>query len=184
MDREKEGPKGKLEAVVKKGKIIYTHAFGMKNIEKQQPLGENDIFRIASISKSFSATAIMQLAEAKKLSLDDDVSNLVGFAVRHPKFPNTVITLRMIPIPTRTSSTRSWDGRRPPASSRNASKSASSVRRKKRSRLRRLRCPSNRQTASARYQTSRLPPASLPFVFRRCWWLPQGQPNGWHLQSI
>jgi len=83
-------------AVVKKGKIIYTHAFGKKNIEKQLPLEENDIFRIASISKSFSATAIMQLVEAKKLSLDDNVSNLVGFTVRHPEFPNTVITLRMI----------------------------------------------------------------------------------------
>ena len=53
-------------------------------------------FRIASISKSFSATSIMQLVEAKKLSLDDDVSKLVGFKVRNPRFPKTVITLRMI----------------------------------------------------------------------------------------
>jgi CubicO group peptidase (beta-lactamase class C family) len=83
-------------AVVKKGKLVYTHSFGWKNKELNQPLQEESLFRIASISKSFSATAIMQLAEAKKLSLDDDVSKLVGFTVRHPKFPNTVITLRMI----------------------------------------------------------------------------------------
>lgn len=83
-------------AVVKKGKLVYTHSFGWKNKELNQPLQEENLFRIASISKSFSATAIMQLAEAKKLSLDDDVSNLVGFTVRHPKFPNTIITLRMI----------------------------------------------------------------------------------------
>lgn len=83
-------------AVVKKGKLVYTHSFGWKNKELNQPLQEESLFRIASISKSFSATAIMQLAEAKKLSLDDDVSNLVGFTVRHPKFPNTIITLRMI----------------------------------------------------------------------------------------
>lgn len=83
-------------AVVKKGDIIYTHAFGLKNIEKQTALSSNDIFRIASISKSFSATAIMQLAEAKKLSLDDDVSNLVGFTVRNPKFPDKIITLKML----------------------------------------------------------------------------------------
>jgi CubicO group peptidase (beta-lactamase class C family) len=38
----------------------------------------------------------MQLVEAGKLSLDDDFSKLVGFQVRNPKFPNTVITLRMI----------------------------------------------------------------------------------------
>ena len=87
---------GVAVAVVKKGKLVYTHSFGFKNKELNQPLQDNNLFRIASISKSFSATAIMQLAEAKKLSLDDDVSNLVGFTVRHPKFPNTVITLRMI----------------------------------------------------------------------------------------
>lgn len=83
-------------AVVKKGEIIYTNSFGMKDVESNTPLTDDCIFRIASISKSFSATSIMQLAEAKKLSLDDDVSKLLGFTVRHPKFPQTVITLRML----------------------------------------------------------------------------------------
>ena len=83
-------------AVVKNNKIIYTHSFGMQDIEKNIPLTDNAIFRIASISKSFTATSIMQLVEAGKLSLDDDFSNLVGFTVRNPKFPNTVITLRMV----------------------------------------------------------------------------------------
>lgn len=83
-------------AVVKHHKIIYTHSFGLKDIEKNIPLTDNSIFRIASISKSFTATSIMQLVEAGKLSLDDDFSKLVGFPVRNPKFPNTVITLRMI----------------------------------------------------------------------------------------
>jgi len=83
-------------AVVKKGKIIYTHSFGMKDVEANIPLTDDCLFRIASISKSFSATSIMQLVEAKKLSLDDDVSKLVGFAVQNPRFPKTVITLRMI----------------------------------------------------------------------------------------
>jgi CubicO group peptidase (beta-lactamase class C family) len=83
-------------AVVKHGEIIYTHSFGLKNVETQTPLTDKDIFRIASISKSFSATSIMQLVEAKKLKLSDDVSDLVGFKVRNPKFPETVITLKMI----------------------------------------------------------------------------------------
>ncbi len=83
-------------AVVKHHKIIYTHSFGLKEIEKNIPLTDNSIFRIASISKSFTATSIMQLVEAGKLSLDDDFSKLVGFPVRNPKYPNTVITLRMI----------------------------------------------------------------------------------------
>lgn len=83
-------------AVVKKGKIIYTHSFGNKNIEANTPLTDDCLFRIASISKSFSATSIMQLAERKKLSLEDDISDLVGFKIRNPKFPETVITLRLV----------------------------------------------------------------------------------------
>lgn len=83
-------------AVVKKGKIIYTHSFGLKDINTKVPLSDSDIFRIASISKSFSATSIMQLIEAGKLSLNDDISDLVGFKVRNPKFPDQVITLKMM----------------------------------------------------------------------------------------
>lgn len=83
-------------AVVKHNKIVYTHSFGYKDIESNTPLNDQNIFRIASISKSFSATSIMQLVEAGKVSLDDDFSKLIGFQVRNPKFPNTVITLKMV----------------------------------------------------------------------------------------
>ncbi len=83
-------------AVVKNNEIIYTHSFGLKDEETNAPLTNDNIFRIASISKSFSATAIMQLVEAKKINLDQDVSELVGFKLRNPKFPETVITLRLM----------------------------------------------------------------------------------------
>lgn len=83
-------------AVVRKGEIVYARSFGLKDVESQTPLTNNDIFRIASISKSFTVTSLMQLVEAGKLSLDEDVSKLVGFQVRNPKYPNKVITLRMM----------------------------------------------------------------------------------------
>lgn len=83
-------------AVVKNNRIIYTNAFGVKDRETNTPLTTDCLFRIASISKSFSATSIMQLVEKKKLSLDDDVSDLMGFKIRNPKFPETVITLRLL----------------------------------------------------------------------------------------
>jgi len=83
-------------AVVRKNKIIYTHSFGLKDIASNTPLSDDCIFRIASISKSFSATSVMQLVEAKKLSLNEDVSNLINFKVRNPKYPETVITLGML----------------------------------------------------------------------------------------
>jgi CubicO group peptidase (beta-lactamase class C family) len=82
--------------VVKDGNIHYSKAFGMKDLESETPLNEKDLFRIASISKSFSATAIMQLVEDGKVSLDDDFSDLVGFKVRNPKYPGKPITLQMV----------------------------------------------------------------------------------------
>lgn len=93
----KENPvMGLSVAVVKDNKFIYTHSFGLKDAETNAPLTNENIFRIASISKSFSATAILQLVEAKKVNLDQDVSELIGFKVRNPKFPETVITLRLM----------------------------------------------------------------------------------------
>ena len=83
-------------AVVKDNKIIYNHSFGYKDLEQKLPLQNDHIFRIASISKSFTTTAIIQLVVKKQISLDQDVSELVGFKVRNPKFPSTVITLKML----------------------------------------------------------------------------------------
>jgi CubicO group peptidase (beta-lactamase class C family) len=93
---QEEKVAGLSVAVVKNNKIIYTHSFGKKNLETGEPLSNENIFRIASISKSFSATSIMQLVEAGKISLDEDVSNLVGFKIRNPKYPETVITLKLL----------------------------------------------------------------------------------------
>ncbi len=87
---------GMSVAVVKKGQLVYTQSFGLKNQETQTSLSNSDIFRIASISKSFSATAIMQLVEKRKISLEDDMSKLVGFIIRNPKYPETPITLKMV----------------------------------------------------------------------------------------
>ena len=82
-------------AVVKEGKVVHTQALGWKE-EGKESLETSDLFRIASISKSFTATGLLQLVEKKVLSLDDDVSNLIGFPIRNPKFPDRVITLRML----------------------------------------------------------------------------------------
>ncbi|HEY8398098.1 MAG TPA: serine hydrolase domain-containing protein, partial [Flavihumibacter sp.] len=62
-------------AVVKDNQLLYSNAFGLKDRETGAPLTTKEIFRIASISKSFSATAVMQLVKTGKLSLKDDVSD-------------------------------------------------------------------------------------------------------------
>lgn len=83
-------------AVVKKGKPVYEAALGFKDLESREPLRSSDLFRIASISKSFTSTAILQLEEAGKLSLNDEISQYMGFPVQNPKFPDIPITLRMM----------------------------------------------------------------------------------------
>lgn len=87
---------GLAVCVVKNDKIIYTQSMGMKNLETKEPLLPTDLFRIASISKSFTATAVLQLVEKKIISLDDDVSKLAGFTIRNPNYPDKVITLRLL----------------------------------------------------------------------------------------
>ena len=82
--------------VVKNNEIEFHKNYGYKNLEAKTALGENDIFRIASISKSFTATSFMQLIAHGRCKLDDDFGELIGFPIRNPNFPDKKITLRMV----------------------------------------------------------------------------------------
>lgn len=83
-------------AVVKDGQIIYNQSFGYKDLEAKTPLSNDDMMRIASISKSFTATSLLQLVEKGIISLDDDISDLIGFQIRNPHHPEIPITLKMV----------------------------------------------------------------------------------------
>ena len=93
---EKNSAVGLAVAVVKGGEIIYTQSFGYKSLEDSTLLAEGDVFRIASISKSFTTTALLTLMEKGLINLDQDVSELTGFPVRNPAFPDVVITVKML----------------------------------------------------------------------------------------
>src|SRR5579863_3785445 len=64
-------------AVVKDGTLAYTHAYGNARLEPPTPATAEMLYKIGSISKQFTATAILMLAEQGKLSLDDPVSRFV-----------------------------------------------------------------------------------------------------------
>lgn len=72
----KNSPKfpGMQVAILHQDKIVYSKAFGFSSLENQTKMTTESTFRIASHSKTFTSTAIMQLYEAEKLSLDDKVS--------------------------------------------------------------------------------------------------------------
>jgi len=79
--------------LVKGGDVVYNRGFGIADFERNIPVDTNTVYRIASISKTITAVAAMQLQEQGKVKLDTDLSEYLGFPIRNPKFPNQKITL-------------------------------------------------------------------------------------------
>ena len=65
---------GAAVLVMKGDKIIFDKGYGIADIDTKVPIDGNTFFNIASVSKQFTAVAILQLAEEGKLSLEDPVS--------------------------------------------------------------------------------------------------------------
>ena len=71
-----------------RGKIIYQGAFGYSDLRKKESLTTKSSFQLASVSKMFTAMAIMILKETGKLNYDDEVCKFI------PEFPYEKITIR------------------------------------------------------------------------------------------
>jgi len=76
--------------------ITASEAHGLADIAAGRALGADDPVRIASISKLVTALGVMRMVEAGQLDLDADVSRWLGWPLRHPQFPDTPITLRLL----------------------------------------------------------------------------------------
>lgn len=76
-ERFKPNEPGAAVLVARKGQIIYKKAFGMANLEYNIPMKVDNIFRIGSITKQFTALAILQLIEQEKLNLQDDITKFI-----------------------------------------------------------------------------------------------------------
>jgi len=74
---QKTGVPSASVAVVRDGKMVYSHAYGFANLENKTPAQPSMRYSIGSISKQFTATAILLLQEQGKLSLDDKVAKWV-----------------------------------------------------------------------------------------------------------
>jgi CubicO group peptidase (beta-lactamase class C family) len=64
--------------VMRNGEVLHRRGYGLAHIEKKIPVTSKTVFRLASVSKQFTAYAIMMLAERKKLSLEDDVRKYIS----------------------------------------------------------------------------------------------------------
>ncbi len=82
--------------LIKNNSLIFSRGFGKYNLfTGKQPTNET-IYAIGSISKSITATALMQLYEQKKFKLDDNVSKWLPFNLKNLKYPDINITFRML----------------------------------------------------------------------------------------
>jgi CubicO group peptidase (beta-lactamase class C family) len=64
-------------AVIRDGDVVYKHGFGMANLAHGIAIGPSTVFHSASVSKQFTAFAILLLSSEGKLSLDDAVRKYV-----------------------------------------------------------------------------------------------------------
>ncbi|MGR4874694.1 serine hydrolase domain-containing protein [Pseudoxanthomonas sp. LARHCG66] len=75
---------------------IATRVEGKADLATGRNVTADDPVRVASISKLVTAIGVMRLVEAGTLDLDADVSTYLGWPLRHPRFPATKITLRLL----------------------------------------------------------------------------------------
>jgi CubicO group peptidase (beta-lactamase class C family) len=79
---QRGGIAGGAVVVVKDGKILYSKGYGYADVAASTPvIPDQTLFRIASVSKTFTWTAVMQLVQAGKLDLDRDVNEYLDFKV-------------------------------------------------------------------------------------------------------
>lgn len=76
--------------------IAYHIPFGWADYGRQIPVTDSTVFRVASISKSVTAIGYMKLVDQGLANLDEDISNILGYTVRNPFYPNQPITARML----------------------------------------------------------------------------------------
>jgi CubicO group peptidase (beta-lactamase class C family) len=75
--------------VARDGKILYEKVYGLANVEKHEPVTIDTKFRIGSVTKQFTASAILRLQESGKLTVSDTLSKY------YPDFPRgSEVTLR------------------------------------------------------------------------------------------
>ncbi|MGD9720693.1 MAG: serine hydrolase domain-containing protein [Pirellulales bacterium] len=89
---EDERVPGVSVAIAIDGQLVYEHGYGLADLENNVPATPQTIYRLASISKMFTATAAMQLAEQGKLDLDAPIQKYV------PSFPEKegVVTAELL----------------------------------------------------------------------------------------
>lgn len=87
---------GVAVAIVDREGVVFSAGYGWADIDNQVPMTPDTVTNIASISKTVTNAAVLQLHDKGLLTLDDDVNDYLSFVVRHPSYPSTPITVRQL----------------------------------------------------------------------------------------
>jgi len=89
---------GVSTCIVYDGQIVWDKSYGYANIEQDKKVTNATLFLLASISKTFAATALMQLWEDGLFGLDDNINDYLPpqLQVINPEYPNDIITFRQL----------------------------------------------------------------------------------------
>jgi CubicO group peptidase (beta-lactamase class C family) len=87
---------GAVMGIIVDGELVWLRATGIADVQAKTTVTPESVFRIASMTKSFTAVAILQLRDAGKLSLDDPVSQYVPelAGLKYPTQDSPVLTIR------------------------------------------------------------------------------------------
>ena len=83
-------------AIVKDEHIVWEKYLGYSNIDENILIDSETKFILSSVSKTITATALMQLFEENLFMLDDDIDDYLPFNVNHPDYPFIPISFRML----------------------------------------------------------------------------------------
>jgi CubicO group peptidase (beta-lactamase class C family) len=87
---------GLSASIEKQGRIVWQNALGHADFDVPKLVEEETLFMLASVSKTVTAAALMQLYEKGYFRLDDPVNDYLSFTAIHPDYPEKEITFHML----------------------------------------------------------------------------------------
>lgn len=82
--------------IIKDNKTVWSKSYGYSHPHLFRKATNRTIYGVGSITKTITATAILQLYEKGLLDLNDDINTYLPFELRNPNFPDVPITIRSL----------------------------------------------------------------------------------------
>lgn len=82
--------------IIHDDQVVWSKGYGYYDLENNKSTNEDILYLQASVSKTVTATALMQLYEKGLCDIDDDINDYLPFELRNPNHPDEPITIKMI----------------------------------------------------------------------------------------